>query len=292
MIEFNYNEYPDKINLGCGWDRKEGFLNVDAEDWHNPDLVADVRDLTFLPSSYYEYIYARDILEHINRTEIMNTLSEWYRLLKPGGSIYIQTSNIINLADLLKSIDYTLPENEGILIQCMFGTQAYDGDYHRCGFTPSTLEYCLRETGFRNISIFLKDHWLLSVNAEKPEGDNKPEFIYSYGFYNIEDDKSGIVWSQCDSEIITNYSSKLSMKIQFPKEEKRFKKQLFIRVNGGKSKKINVNSRKPTIAQIDIPNDRTKIKFESNYVYTPNLLDSSNPDKRKLSFYVYDVSVS
>jgi hypothetical protein len=34
---------PRKLNLGCGWDKRDGYLNVDLHGSHDPDLVADVR---------------------------------------------------------------------------------------------------------------------------------------------------------------------------------------------------------------------------------------------------------
>jgi hypothetical protein len=33
--------YPKKLNLGCGFDIKEGWLN----DCHSPDLISNVTDL-------------------------------------------------------------------------------------------------------------------------------------------------------------------------------------------------------------------------------------------------------
>jgi len=46
--------------MGCGFDIKKDFLNVDLHEMHGPDLVADCTDLHMLPSSYYEYIIAKD----------------------------------------------------------------------------------------------------------------------------------------------------------------------------------------------------------------------------------------
>ncbi len=56
---------PDRLNLGCGWDLREGYLNVDVHDFHKPDLVADVTKLDMLPSGRYREIIAQDVLEHL-----------------------------------------------------------------------------------------------------------------------------------------------------------------------------------------------------------------------------------
>ena len=77
---------PRRMNLGCGWDHRDGYLNVDFQDFHHPDLVADVRNLDMLPAAWFEEIIAQDVLEHLERTEADAALAEWARLLAPGGS--------------------------------------------------------------------------------------------------------------------------------------------------------------------------------------------------------------
>src|SRR3954449_9383032 len=57
------NPLPTRLNVGCGYDIRPGFLNVDNGDWHSPDLVADITDLVMLPSGHFEEIVAQDVLE-------------------------------------------------------------------------------------------------------------------------------------------------------------------------------------------------------------------------------------
>src|SRR6478672_11115968 len=66
---FDPNAHPRRLNLGCGFDYREGFLNIDLNDFHKPDLVADVRNLHSLPSDFYEELVANDVLEHLERAE-------------------------------------------------------------------------------------------------------------------------------------------------------------------------------------------------------------------------------
>ena len=58
-----------KVNLGCGFDKRKEYLNVDLNDFHSPDLVADVTKLEMLPENHFEEVLAIDILEHIERTK-------------------------------------------------------------------------------------------------------------------------------------------------------------------------------------------------------------------------------
>ena len=75
---------PKKLNVGCGFDIRPGFLNVDAAAFHDPDLVADVTDLRMLPDGYFEEIVAQDVLEHFERSKTSTALTEWSRLLSPA----------------------------------------------------------------------------------------------------------------------------------------------------------------------------------------------------------------
>jgi hypothetical protein len=67
MDEFDYRKYPNNLNLGCGFDKRPGYTNVDMNSFHSPDLVCDVLDLSVLPKNYYVEIVAQDILEHLPR---------------------------------------------------------------------------------------------------------------------------------------------------------------------------------------------------------------------------------
>jgi len=166
-MSFDHRNFPNKINLGCGFDKRDGFLNVDLNAFHEPDLVCDVTDLRRLPDGYYEYVLANDILEHILRVKTQNTLKEWNRILKPGGVLELQVPNVIGLLNLLTHPDYQTPEKQEELLQCLFGTQGYDGDFHYPGFTEVYIRYLLESAGFDILQIASKDEWLFVIQARK-----------------------------------------------------------------------------------------------------------------------------
>jgi len=167
LNEFDYYKYPQRLNLGCGFDIKLGYLNVDLNSYHNPDLVADIRCLNMLPSGFYEEIIAQDCLEHLPRAETQLTIKEWARLLKIGGILQIRTTSLIDLLELFKEEVYQTVELQEKLVQCLFGTQAYDGDWHFTGFTKILMTNYLEVAGFGNIECKLIDGWLFDVTAEK-----------------------------------------------------------------------------------------------------------------------------
>jgi len=164
---FNYASFPNKLNLGCGYDKLEGYLNVDLNSFHQPDLVADVSDLKELPSSYYSEIIAQDILEHIERTKTKNVLFEWNRLLIPNGILKLRIPNLIGLFSLFEKKENQTIEKQEQLIQCCFGTQAYGGDFHYTSFTELLIKNYLFIAGFEITSLTVRDEWLFEIIARK-----------------------------------------------------------------------------------------------------------------------------
>ena len=169
---FDYAAHPRRINLGCGFDHRDGYLNVDFQDFHHPDLVADVRDLGMLPSGYYEELIAQDVLEHLPRTEVLAALREWSRLLAPGGQLVLRVPDIIGLAKLLAERQ-DLAEQE-ILLQNLYGTQAYSGDFHFFGFTEVVLRHYLALAGLEVAELRHRDQWLFDAVAVRVEGQPVP----------------------------------------------------------------------------------------------------------------------
>ena len=173
-----FAKYPRRINLGCGLDKREGFLNIDINASGDPDLVCDITNLRSLPSAYFEYAIAKDVLEHIQRLQIRNTLKEWNRILKIGGVLELQVPNVIGLLTLLTKKENRSPIMQEKLLQCLFGTQGYVGDFHYFGFTDVLIKSLLESTGFVIEHITVKDEWLFLIRARKTFDCHVEEIFY------------------------------------------------------------------------------------------------------------------
>jgi SAM-dependent methyltransferase len=81
-----------KLDLGCGTNKREGFLGVDA----STDCGADVvHDLTQAPWPFadasVDEAYSHHFLEHLDGPERIRFMEELYRVLKPGAQALIIT---------------------------------------------------------------------------------------------------------------------------------------------------------------------------------------------------------
>lgn len=82
---------PSKLNLGCGPDVREGFINIDADPSTHPDIVANLitTPLTSLvgPESV-STVLAYDFIEHLTHFEAVSLLKQIHAVLIPNGTLY------------------------------------------------------------------------------------------------------------------------------------------------------------------------------------------------------------
>ena len=77
-----------KLNLGCGDKILEGYVNIDtvsSRAGKQPDMNADIRDLSKIKSSVADEILAVHVIEHFYYWEVIPLLKSWRRLLKRMG---------------------------------------------------------------------------------------------------------------------------------------------------------------------------------------------------------------
>lgn len=81
-----------KFNMGCGVNRREGYLNVDAAAACEPDEVWDLEQTPWpWPDSCAEEVQFIHSLEHMGGDPkvFLALMSELYRILAPGGEAII-----------------------------------------------------------------------------------------------------------------------------------------------------------------------------------------------------------
>ncbi len=74
---------PDKLNIGCGHDYREGYVNLDsgkcrADVYHDMNVVPyPFKDNSFI------YIFSNHSLEHVRKDRWLDVVGELYRISKP-----------------------------------------------------------------------------------------------------------------------------------------------------------------------------------------------------------------
>ncbi len=132
------------MNLGCGNDIREGFINVDMFS-DNPSVVyMDIRKLP-LPNETVDGIIASDVLEHFSHRDTEAILKEWSRVIKVGGEIVIRSPSLRKQAEMYLNGTW----DADIASFMIFGGQSNPGDFHCIGFDETTIRRYLHRVGLK-----------------------------------------------------------------------------------------------------------------------------------------------
>lgn len=144
-----------RLNLGAGSSRVQDYLSIDADPHVSPDISAHINALPCRTATIDEII-AYHVIEHVNYWEAETALAEWYRVLRPGGSIAVECPNIERVTNsLVASSDYTKWSQMGMW--GVYGDPNHKNPFysHKWGYTPITLAGMLYRAGFTDVKSTL-----------------------------------------------------------------------------------------------------------------------------------------
>ena len=95
-----------KIHLGCGKRYLPGVVHVDLLDAPHIDYRHDVRTLPMFGDDSAELIYACHVLEYFDRSEALDVLREWRRVLCGLGIPGIDATIATLLAQKFRNVEY------------------------------------------------------------------------------------------------------------------------------------------------------------------------------------------
>ncbi len=76
-----------RLNLGCGHEILDGYINLDRAALEGVDVVHDLAQLPLpFPNQEFDEILCNNILEHV---QYIDVLRELHRIMKPGGRLKI-----------------------------------------------------------------------------------------------------------------------------------------------------------------------------------------------------------
>jgi predicted SAM-dependent methyltransferase len=81
-----------KLNLGCGHNKRDGYVNIDKYPVVSPDMLWDLEQTPYpFETNSVAEIAATHVLEHLGQSTdvFLGIIKELHRILKPGGTIDI-----------------------------------------------------------------------------------------------------------------------------------------------------------------------------------------------------------
>jgi hypothetical protein len=152
------------LNLGCGNNKINGFINIDMNESCNPDIIASVENLDrYFVDGSIEEIVAFDLIEHFDKSKIKDILHNWFAKLIKGGVMVIRTVDIDRLIKLYlrngrrlgicglygKRLDFSVEK----FVWHLFSETDIPGMAHKWIYSKSSIDDLLCQIGFSKITF-------------------------------------------------------------------------------------------------------------------------------------------
>ena len=135
-----------RVNIGCGEQKLSGFLNIDAEKKVKPDLVHDITKSALpIKSESVDEIFCLHNIEHIKYELWGYVFNEFYRVLKPGGILFLAYPEFEVCA---KFFVENYQGQRDFWRACLYGRQLWAGDTHISPVISSEIRTKLQRYGF------------------------------------------------------------------------------------------------------------------------------------------------
>lgn len=140
--------HEKNVMLGCS-QRVEGWISFDIAPGGN--YLGDIRNLSVFKNDSINKVYASHVLEHISCKDAQVALKEMYRILKPGGEVFLAVPDMLIISKLLET------EFAETAMDVIFGVNRPVKDWHpqhMYGYTKSLLRKLMEEIDFISIQDF------------------------------------------------------------------------------------------------------------------------------------------
>lgn len=123
-----------RLNLGCGKDYREGYINADISEEVDADIIFDMTErIPFVDNQFYEVV-ANNCLTQIEKNQdFIHVINELWRVTK--GDIYIRVPNVRNRCAFQDPMDCRRFTKESFTYM-EYGHRRYEQYGKHYGFKP------------------------------------------------------------------------------------------------------------------------------------------------------------
>jgi SAM-dependent methyltransferase len=177
---------PVLVNLGSGpredlslpdYFKNWKHLRVDVDPAVEPDVLADLTDLSPIPDGHADAVWASHCLEHLYEHEVMTALNEFRRIVRDDGFVCIIVPDLQSVAnyvaaDRMHEPIYDSPAGPVTPHDIFFGFGAAIASgrismAHKCGFTPSVLQRYFERMNFGEVLLRRREESLELVGIAR-----------------------------------------------------------------------------------------------------------------------------
>ncbi len=146
----------DYLNVGCNKKVYPHTINLDYSWFPGIDLTMDIRRRLPISNNRLRGIYCEHLIEHLPFDMVTFCLSEWRRVLRPGGvvriivpdaELYLQTYCRIRIGN-----DVRFPYHEPGKTPMMHVNRVFRSSGHQYAYDFETVAWLLGKANFENIT--------------------------------------------------------------------------------------------------------------------------------------------
>lgn len=156
-----------KVNLGCGSEILEGWVNIDVRPLPGVDVVCDLKDLSQFEDGSWDECRMSHVIEHFTEPEAISILGQVFCKLKKGGKLEVYCPDAMTIAWYYVHEELPIKEFSRLL----FGNQAYPEELHKLALDSERLANLVYQIGFKVTSYNPRPNaypYDLGVQAVKP----------------------------------------------------------------------------------------------------------------------------
>lgn len=157
-VGFGGSKIPEQLYTEDLTEYRE--ISLDIDKMHNPDILADIYNISHIPDKFADVAYSSHMIEHIHYFKVPTVIKELLRVVKDDGFVRFITPNMKTVAIRLASgkILDTVYDSAGGPISAMdmlygsrYHTHRHSSDFmvHKCGFTKEVFEDLAEKHNFK-----------------------------------------------------------------------------------------------------------------------------------------------
>jgi len=167
-----------RLNIGCGADKKEGYINIDVNPEVSPDLIMDIKTDYFpYEAKSVQTIVMLHCLEHLEYHTWDHVFMEFNRILKDNGGIILAYPEFSTCARYFLS---NFAGKRHYWRSTLYGLQYNRANYHVSPVDSNDLKETLESYGFYRIKFMAcegQTHDTVMVAFKDPSPINREQQI-------------------------------------------------------------------------------------------------------------------
>jgi SAM-dependent methyltransferase len=143
-----------RLNWGCGRNPAPGWTNSDRKELPGIDISCDVREGLPVEDEYFDYAVSIHALPEVPYPDLVPTLAELRRVLRPGGVLRLGLPNLETAIDAYRRGEqayFLIPDEDARTLGSKLITQLVWYGYSRTIFVPEFAVELLERAGFSQV---------------------------------------------------------------------------------------------------------------------------------------------